>query len=156
MSVQQGAEQTAGADLSRAGFSNIEIAAMDAALEAARQGPRGANPLVGAVVMAADGTHLVTGYHRGAGTAHAEVDAIAQAAAVGHDLTGTTMLVTLEPCNHCGRTGPCAQAIIDAGITDVIYAVDDPHDPAAGRRRRPSGPQESGSARASARSPRWT
>ncbi len=41
-------------------------------------------------------------------------------------------MVTLEPCNHCGRTGPCAQAIIDAGITDVIYAVDDPHDPAAG------------------------
>ena len=42
------------------------------------------------------------------------------------------MVVTLEPCNHCGRTGPCAQAIIDAGITDVVYAVDDPHDPAAG------------------------
>jgi diaminohydroxyphosphoribosylaminopyrimidine deaminase/5-amino-6-(5-phosphoribosylamino)uracil reductase len=42
------------------------------------------------------------------------------------------MLVTLEPCNHVGRTGPCAQAIIDAGITDVVYAVDDPHDPAAG------------------------
>ena len=105
---------------------------MDAALDAALQGPRGANPLVGAVVMAADGTTLVTGHHRGAGTAHAEADAIAQAAAAGHDLAGTTMLVTLEPCNHCGRTGPCAQAIIDAGITDVIYAVDDPHDPAAG------------------------
>ncbi|WP_264357354.1 bifunctional diaminohydroxyphosphoribosylaminopyrimidine deaminase/5-amino-6-(5-phosphoribosylamino)uracil reductase RibD [Pseudarthrobacter sp. MM222] len=105
---------------------------MDAALEAARQGPRGANPLVGAVVMAADGTRLVTGHHRGAGTAHAEADAIAQAAAAGLDLSGTTMLVTLEPCNHCGRTGPCAQAIVDAGITDVVYAVDDSHDPAAG------------------------
>ncbi|WP_354243292.1 bifunctional diaminohydroxyphosphoribosylaminopyrimidine deaminase/5-amino-6-(5-phosphoribosylamino)uracil reductase RibD [Arthrobacter sp. UYEF20] len=105
---------------------------MDAAVEAALQGPRGANPLVGAVVIAADGTRLVTGHHRGAGTAHAEADAIAQAAAAGYDLGGTTMLVTLEPCNHCGRTGPCAQAIIDAGITDVVYAVDDPHDPAAG------------------------
>jgi diaminohydroxyphosphoribosylaminopyrimidine deaminase/5-amino-6-(5-phosphoribosylamino)uracil reductase len=115
-----------------AGFSVAEVSAMDAALEAARQGPRGANPLVGAVVMAADGTRLVTGYHRGAGTAHAEADAIAQAAGAGLDLSGTTMLVTLEPCNHCGRTGPCAQAIIDAGITDVVYAVDDPHDPAAG------------------------
>src|SRR6478735_2987986 len=94
--------------------------------------PRGANPLVGAVVIGTDGTPVVTGYHRGAGTAHAEADAIAQAAAAGLDLTGTTMVVTLEPCNHCGRTGPCAQAIIDAGITDVIYAVDDPHDPAAG------------------------
>ena len=115
-----------------AGFSAPEVSAMDAALDAARQGPRGANPLVGAVVMAADGTRLVTGYHRGAGTAHAEADAIAQAASSGHDLSGTTMLVTLEPCNHCGRTGPCAQAIIDAGITDVVYAIDDPHDPAAG------------------------
>lgn len=42
------------------------------------------------------------------------------------------MVVTLEPCNHRGRTGPCARAIIDAGISDVIYAIDDPHDPAAG------------------------
>lgn len=113
-------------------FSAGETRAMDAALEAARRGPRGANPLVGAVVVDSDGRPLVTGYHRGAGTAHAEADAIAQAAAAGLDLTGCTMLVTLEPCNHVGRTGPCAQAIIAAGITDVVYAVDDPHDPAAG------------------------
>ncbi len=113
-------------------FSPAEIHAMDAALEAALRGPRGANPLVGAVVVDAAGRHLVTGFHRGAGTAHAEADAIAQAAAAGLDLNGATMLVTLEPCNHVGRTGPCAQAIIEAGITDVIYAVDDPHDPAAG------------------------
>jgi diaminohydroxyphosphoribosylaminopyrimidine deaminase/5-amino-6-(5-phosphoribosylamino)uracil reductase len=115
-----------------AGFSAAEAAAMEAALAAALKGPRGANPLVGAVVIAADGTHLVTGYHRGAGTAHAEADAIDQANAAGHDLRGTTMVVTLEPCNHCGRTGPCAQAIIEAGVADVIYAIDDPHDPAAG------------------------
>jgi diaminohydroxyphosphoribosylaminopyrimidine deaminase/5-amino-6-(5-phosphoribosylamino)uracil reductase len=115
-----------------AGFSTAEAAAMDAALAAARQGPRGANPLVGAVVIAPDGTPLVTGYHRGAGTAHAEADAIDQARAAGHDLNGTTMVVTLEPCNHCGRTGPCAQAIIEAGVADVVYAIDDPHDPAAG------------------------
>ncbi|MBT2554975.1 bifunctional diaminohydroxyphosphoribosylaminopyrimidine deaminase/5-amino-6-(5-phosphoribosylamino)uracil reductase RibD [Arthrobacter sp. ISL-5] len=105
---------------------------MDAALDAALQGPRGANPLVGAVVVGPDGRHLVTGYHRGAGTAHAEADAIATAISTGVDLRGATMVVTLEPCNHVGRTGPCAQAIIDAGITSVVYAVDDPHDPAAG------------------------
>ncbi|QCB99051.1 bifunctional diaminohydroxyphosphoribosylaminopyrimidine deaminase/5-amino-6-(5-phosphoribosylamino)uracil reductase RibD [Arthrobacter sp. PAMC25564] len=105
---------------------------MDAALAAAAQGPRGANPLVGAVILAPEGEQLVTGYHRGAGTAHAEADAIAQAIAAGLELGGTTMVVSLEPCNHCGRTGPCAQAIIDAGIADVIYAIDDPHDPAAG------------------------
>jgi diaminohydroxyphosphoribosylaminopyrimidine deaminase/5-amino-6-(5-phosphoribosylamino)uracil reductase len=113
-------------------FSPAETAAMEAALEAALRGPRGANPLVGAVVIDNEGRQLVTGYHRGAGTPHAEADAIAQANAAGLDLRGTTMLVTLEPCDHCGRTGPCTQAIIGAGITDVVYAVDDPHDPAAG------------------------
>jgi len=113
-------------------FTAAEIAAMQAAIAAAGQGPRGANPLVGAVVIGPDGTTLATGYHRGAGTAHAEADAIAQANAGGVDLRGATIVVTLEPCNHCGRTGPSAQAIINAGITDVVYAVDDPHDPAAG------------------------
>lgn len=113
-------------------FSADETRAMEQALKAALQGPRGANPLVGAVVVSPDGRQLVTGYHRGAGTAHAEADAIAQAAAVGLDLSGCTMVVTLEPCNHVGRTGPCTEAIIAAGITDVVYAVDDPHDPAAG------------------------
>lgn len=113
-------------------FSAAEIDAMEAALAAALHGPRGANPLVGAVVIGSDGRQLVTGYHRGAGTAHAEADAIAQAGMKGIDLAGSTMVVTLEPCNHCGRTGPCAQAIIDAGIASVVYAVDDPHDPAAG------------------------
>ncbi|WP_285318240.1 bifunctional diaminohydroxyphosphoribosylaminopyrimidine deaminase/5-amino-6-(5-phosphoribosylamino)uracil reductase RibD [Pseudarthrobacter sp. lyk4-40-TYG-27] len=113
-------------------FSTDEIRAMEEALEAALRGPRGANPLVGAVVIGPDGRHLVTGHHRGAGTAHAEADAIAQAAAVGMDLSGCTMVVTLEPCNHVGRTGPCTEAIIAAGITDVVYAIDDPHDPAAG------------------------
>ncbi|MEE2522661.1 bifunctional diaminohydroxyphosphoribosylaminopyrimidine deaminase/5-amino-6-(5-phosphoribosylamino)uracil reductase RibD [Pseudarthrobacter sp. J75] len=113
-------------------FTAAEESAMRAALEAAAKGPRGANPLVGAVVIGRDGGVLLTGYHRGAGTPHAEADAIAQAMETGVDLHGTTMVVTLEPCNHRGRTGPCAQAIIDAGIADVVYAVDDPHDPAAG------------------------
>jgi len=113
-------------------FTAEETRAMEHALQAALEGPRGANPLVGAVVVGPDGRELVTGYHRGAGTAHAEADAIARAAAVGLDLSGCTMVVTLEPCNHVGRTGPCTEAIIAAGITDVVYAVDDPHDPAAG------------------------
>jgi diaminohydroxyphosphoribosylaminopyrimidine deaminase/5-amino-6-(5-phosphoribosylamino)uracil reductase len=121
-----------GASDAAASFSSAERAAMQAALVAAAEGPRGANPLVGAVIVGTDGKPLVTGYHRGAGTAHAEADAIAQAQAQGLDLRGATIVVTLEPCNHCGRTGPCAQAIIAAGIADVIYAIDDPHDPAAG------------------------
>ncbi|WP_284985542.1 bifunctional diaminohydroxyphosphoribosylaminopyrimidine deaminase/5-amino-6-(5-phosphoribosylamino)uracil reductase RibD [Arthrobacter sp. fls2-241-R2A-172] len=109
--------------------------AMEAALAAALRGPRGANPLVGAVILSPEGEHLATGYHRGAGTAHAEADAISEARRQGIDTAGTTMVVTLEPCNHEGRTGPCAQAIIAAGIAKVIYAVDDPHDPAAGGAR---------------------
>ncbi|MBB6405058.1 bifunctional diaminohydroxyphosphoribosylaminopyrimidine deaminase/5-amino-6-(5-phosphoribosylamino)uracil reductase RibD [Arthrobacter sp. AZCC_0090] len=113
-------------------FSDAEAAAMDIALHVALRGHRGANPLVGAVVLGRGGEQLITGYHRGAGTPHAEADAIAKAQAKGLDLTGTTMVVTLEPCNHIGRTGPCARAIIDAGISRVVYAVDDPHDPAAG------------------------
>lgn len=113
-------------------FTSGETQAMGLALQAALKGPRGANPLVGAVVIDSGGRHVVTGYHRGAGTAHAEADAITQAADAGLDLSGCTMVVTLEPCNHVGRTGPCTEAIIGAGITDVVYAVDDPHDPAAG------------------------
>lgn len=116
-------------------FRSAESAAMDAALAAALGGPRGANPLVGAVVLSPDGEQLALGYHRGAGTAHAEADAIFEARRQGVDLAGTTMVVTLEPCNHMGRTGPCAQAIIEAGVSKVIYAVDDPHDPAAGGAR---------------------
>jgi diaminohydroxyphosphoribosylaminopyrimidine deaminase/5-amino-6-(5-phosphoribosylamino)uracil reductase len=116
-------------------FSDTESQAMELALAEALKGPRGANPLVGAVVVGSDGKQLVTGYHRGAGTAHAEADAIARARSLGIDLAGSTMVVTLEPCNHVGRTGPCAQAIIESGITKVIYAVDDPHDPAAGGAR---------------------
>ncbi len=115
--------------------SIAEQGAMEAALAAALRGPRGANPLVGAVILSPEGEHLATGYHRGAGTAHAEADAISEARRQGIDTTGTTMVVTLEPCNHEGRTGPCAQAIIAAGIAKVIYAVDDPHDPAAGGAR---------------------
>lgn len=115
-------------------FAPLETAAMERALALAARGVRGANPLVGAVVLDADGHTVATGYHRGAGTAHAEADALANLRAAGGlaDPAGATMVVTLEPCNHTGRTGPCAQAILDAGIGNVIYAVADPHLPAAG------------------------
>lgn len=113
-------------------FSDVEQAAMSQALDAALGGPRGANPLVGAVILDPEGRVLSVGHHRGAGTAHAEADALAKAREHGIDVSGGTIVVTLEPCNHQGRTGPCAQAIIAAGLARVIYAIDDPHDPAAG------------------------
>ena len=101
-----------------------ERSAMDRALHLAALGPRGANPQVGAVILSADGTILAEGWHHGAGTPHAEVDALSKLAP--GDARGATAVVTLEPCNHTGRTGPCAVALIDAGVTRVVYALDDP------------------------------
>ena len=102
-------------------------AAMARALELARLGPgHGPNPRVGCVLLGTDGAVLGEGWHRGAGTAHAEVAALAAARAAGADPRGATAVVTLEPCSHTGRTGPCARALIDAGITRVVLAVADP------------------------------
>lgn len=100
-----------------------------AALEAAARGVRGANPLVGAAVLWDDGT-FITGYHAGAGTPHAEPDAIRNASP--RSTAGATLVVTLEPCSHTGRTGPCTHTIIDAGITRVIIASRDPNPQASG------------------------
>ncbi|MQS03925.1 bifunctional diaminohydroxyphosphoribosylaminopyrimidine deaminase/5-amino-6-(5-phosphoribosylamino)uracil reductase RibD, partial [Streptomyces alkaliterrae] len=69
------------------------------------------------------------GWHKRAGGPHAEIHALAEA---GDDARGGTAVVTLEPCNHTGRTGPCAQALLDAGISRVVYAVADPTPTAAG------------------------
>lgn len=112
-------------------------AAMLRALELAARGPRhGPNPQVGCLLLApadpaADTAEpprrvLASGWHRGAGTAHAEADALARAASAGIDVTGATAVVTLEPCNHTGRTGPCAQALLDARVGEVVIAVADP------------------------------
>lgn len=106
--------------------------AMQLALQEAGRGRRGANPLVGAVILDATGQVLASGWHRGAGTAHAEADALARARAAGIDLRGARMFVTLEPCNHTGRTGPCSVAIAAAGITEVTYAHPDTTEEAAG------------------------
>ncbi|WP_326502569.1 bifunctional diaminohydroxyphosphoribosylaminopyrimidine deaminase/5-amino-6-(5-phosphoribosylamino)uracil reductase RibD [Rothia nasimurium] len=106
--------------------------AMGLALDKARKGVRGANPLVGAVIVDATGQLLATGWHRGAGTPHAEAHALANAREAGIDVRGTRMYVTLEPCNHTGRTGPCSVAIAKAGIAEVIYAYSDTTEHAAG------------------------
>ncbi len=88
------------------------------------------NPIVGAVIIDARGNIVGEGFHdRMSSKDHAEVVAIANA---GSNAQGATMVVTLEPCNHMGATGPCVQVIIDAGITTVVYAVSDPNALAAG------------------------
>jgi diaminohydroxyphosphoribosylaminopyrimidine deaminase / 5-amino-6-(5-phosphoribosylamino)uracil reductase len=112
----------------------VETAAMRRALVLActPSVPLGPNPRVGAVVLDADGRHVGEGFHRGAGGPHAEVEALAIA---GHKAQGATVVVTLEPCNHTGRTGPCAQALVDAGVARVVYAQDDPNPLAMGGRQ---------------------
>lgn len=94
----------------------------------------GPNPRVGCVLLAPDGDVLAEGFHRGAGTPHAEADALLRAgAAAGHDAArGATAVVTLEPCAHRGRTEPCAEALLAAGVARVVFAQPDPNPLAAG------------------------
>ena len=93
------------------------------ALSALGLGSASPNPPVGCVVLDVDGNVVGEGYHRRKGEAHAEVNALA---AAGERARGGTAVVTLEPCNHQGRTPPCRQALIDAGIARVVVALIDP------------------------------
>ena len=114
------------------GITVLETA-MRRALELAANGPlSGGNPRVGCVILDADEHIVAEGWHHGAGTPHAEVDALSRTpAGAAH-----TAIVTLEPCNHSGRTGPCAEALIAAGVRRVAYAVDDPgHESGGGAER---------------------
>src|SRR5437588_4864074 len=99
---------------------------MDRALFHAERG-RGRtspNPMVGAVVVSPDGSIVGHGYHQRAGEPHAEVHALHMAAARAR---GATLYCTLEPCCHVGRTGPCVQRIVEAGVTRVVAAIEDPN-----------------------------
>jgi len=98
-------------------------AAMRRALELALRGPaRGVNPQVGAVILDRNLNIISEGWHEGSGTPHAEVMALSQLAMMPD---GATAVVTLEPCNHTGKTGPCSQALIAAGVSRVVYASSD-------------------------------
>lgn len=114
-----------------AAFSTAEQAAMRRALTIARTPgvPLGPNPRVGCVLLDDAGVEVAEGFHRGAGHPHAEVEALRSLAG---SAAGLTAVVTLEPCNHVGRTGPCAQALIDAGVARVVFAQADPNPVAAG------------------------
>lgn len=102
-----------------------ERAAMRRAVELAARGlgSTSPNPVVGCVVLSRDGRPVGEGWHQRAGGPHAEIHALAEA---GDDARGGTAVVTLEPCDHTGRTGPCTTALIEAGIARVVYAVADP------------------------------
>jgi diaminohydroxyphosphoribosylaminopyrimidine deaminase/5-amino-6-(5-phosphoribosylamino)uracil reductase len=109
-------------------------AMLDLAARAARraQGMAEPNPLVGCVLADANGRVLAVGHHTRFGGPHAEIEAIRAARARGVDPRGATAFVTLEPCNHQGKTPPCAAALIEAGITEVVIARPDPNPIAMG------------------------
>jgi len=85
------------------------------------------NPRVGCVIVGRGGAVLGEGWHRRAGEAHAEVAALADARDKGHDARGATVYVTLEPCNRHGRTPPCVDALLEAGVVRVVAAMHDPN-----------------------------
>lgn len=91
------------------------------------------NPRVGCVLTAADGRVLGEGHTQRAGGPHAEIMALQSAQAAGNDLRGATAWVTLEPCSHQGRTGPCCDALVAAGIVRVVASCEDPNPLVAGR-----------------------
>ncbi|MEU5866293.1 MULTISPECIES: bifunctional diaminohydroxyphosphoribosylaminopyrimidine deaminase/5-amino-6-(5-phosphoribosylamino)uracil reductase RibD [unclassified Nonomuraea] len=112
-------------------ISAADAAHMARAVELAARGHGGTspNPVVGCVVLSAAGQVVGEGFHAYAGGPHAEVVALAQA---GERARGGTAYVTLEPCDHTGRTGPCSRALLAAGVARVVVAVADPNPKAAG------------------------
>ncbi len=111
--------------------TDTELTAMGRAISlgAAGLGTTSPNPSVGAVILDASGAVVGEGHTEPVGGAHAEIVALR---AAGDRARGGTAIVTLEPCNHTGRTGPCSEALIAAGITRVVVAVRDPSPAAAG------------------------
>lgn len=91
------------------------------------------NPRVGCALVGRDGRELGIGRTQPAGQPHAEVMALRAARAAGHDVRGATAYVSLEPCSHHGRTPPCCDALIEAGVARVVVAIEDPNPLVAGR-----------------------
>ena len=112
------------------GDEHLDERLMDLALDEARRGVgrTSPNPAVGCLIVR-DGAVVARGWHRRAGADHAEVDALRQ---LGMRADGATAYVTLEPCNHTGRTGPCAEALIAAGVRRVVIGATDPNPQVAG------------------------
>src|SRR6218665_30948 len=116
-------------------MSDIITAAITEALDLAHQGlyRTSPNPRVGCVIADAAGVVIGRGSTGPAGGAHAEIMALRNAAAGGHSVRGATAYVTLEPCSHHGRTGPCCDALVAAGIAKVVASLTDPNPLVAGQ-----------------------
>lgn len=115
-------------------WTGADRAAMARAVELAAKGlyTTDPNPRVGCVLVR-EGRVIAEGWHMRAGQPHAEAAALAAAAQAGVAVRGATAYVTLEPCSHFGRTPPCADALVTAGITRVVQALEDPNPEVAGR-----------------------
>jgi len=113
---------------------NNDLAGMTLALEWAAKGlyTTSPNPHIGCVIVK-DGRVIGAGVTQPAGYDHAEIQALKDAAARGHDVRGATAYVTLEPCNHHGRTPPCSDALVRAGLGRVVAAMEDPNPLVAGQ-----------------------
>ena len=118
----------------RASFSATDHAFMARALQLARRGLYGTtpNPRVGCVIVR-DGSVIGEGWHEKAGLPHAEAVALAAIVGAGDTALGATAYATLEPCSHFGRTPPCADALIEAGVVRVVVAMPDPNPLVAGQ-----------------------
>ncbi|MFZ9106234.1 MAG: bifunctional diaminohydroxyphosphoribosylaminopyrimidine deaminase/5-amino-6-(5-phosphoribosylamino)uracil reductase RibD, partial [Pontimonas sp.] len=113
--------------------SSSELDAMRRALTIAKKGAlNGGNPRVGCVLLDSEGSVVAEGFHRGAGHPHAEVEALHELDNSGLTAEGLTAVVTLEPCNHHGKTGPCTQALIEAGVSRVVFGASDPGEDSSG------------------------
>src|SRR5712692_9583737 len=114
--------------------SASELRFMGLALRLARRayGQTSPNPMVGAVLVK-NGKIIGQGWHRRAGKPHAEIEALQHAQRHGHKVKGATLYVTLEPCSTHGRTPPCTEAIIAAGIKRVVIGATDPNPKHAGK-----------------------
>ena len=110
-------------------FSKTELMQRTFSLALKGRGRTLPNPMVGAV-LTKNGRIIAEGYHKGPGYPHAEIEAIGKA---GKNAKGATLYVNLEPCCHFGRTGPCTEAITEAGIKRVVYAATDPNPLVKGR-----------------------
>ena len=108
----------------------MELALQEASENRLLPGP---NPAVGCVLVSNDGRFLAKGHTQKAGGPHAEIMALRSAQAQGHSVTSATAYVTLEPCSHHGRTGPCCDALIKSGIRKVVTCATDPNPQVAGQ-----------------------
>lgn len=123
--------------------TNADTLFMKQAIQLAKKGiyTTRPNPAVGCVIVKPNNTNdpknqwqvIGMGYHFKAGEPHAEINAMQDAKAKGHDVAGATVYVTLEPCSHTGKTPPCADALVKAKVARVVIAIKDPHSKVAGK-----------------------